>query len=1215
MNASYDCEASQALPVTQAPGFKQASTYLRNSSCVKNTSSGFKASTYVFMHSNTTGLIDPRIVSTVKSMETNHKYAKYDKLLKASFDKIRPHVQLMPKMTELSMRAFSRSEFEKKMNQPINPLEKENCDVLHMRFNLPYNKHEWFLYDQRVEQVPAMYLSHEKLRGSKFFFQEWKNIKAFLSKLEKPAVLIANHGVCFDFVVFLSEMLRHDLIDPNSELRIMDEFKQSIPGLYFIDSLFAFKDLEYYFTREVHKLSNMNESSNQDTKFDHVSKTFCSFAIKQRFGAFYDDQLMLISPDKPTERPHDMYHLQKTIFNTDLSLMRAAENTQMLLKICLAYGNGFVNYTDNNNEHGEHQLNSDYINGGPPDLVDQKELHDRMQRQQQDQDAETDDMLLMELEHLPREEAFAEIVMGEDGQMYIVTLEDAPEIDMNCISSIQVVTNEQQAVEHIVIIDEGLMYPPNEGPFFQIQENCYEEDFVPGQSRARTVMTRDDGSLEVVYIDEDCNYTANQLRRIEEDSPLNITSKSRRNRVEGSCHCPECGQSFINTARLERHLSVHQVFGSFQCPLCQKGYKYEYNLFYHWRKTCRDLHDIMDSEERRTCDVNQLRKVVETLASRKHKHLPEHSTTRGVQVYSSGNAYAALREASLHCVKGKIDCRACGIPVYPTHFARHLSLHKGDGLVDVRRNYDTKTGSSGFFCDLCGMSFKHHHNLIKHWRTNCPTIQTGFEEGYIDHFTMDNDNLKKMVTNLLKRVVSTTMLREMETEYSQLRNPNSIIGDVSFNGDILFHDHLFDPNAAEMYGEIDPATAKYSKDGTFATLFAANPPSSVQCPECFRSFASQQRLDRHMQGFHRGEGTHHCVLCGHRFKFDYSLLYHYRKSCQFSLIHVEQAVREQSSASELKKLVRELAVKIINDEPKMPSVPMKDVVEDESRIHREMMRFSLPNESHIPPPLTMQNKDLENSSACPVCLVKFFGERTLEMHMRNAHKSHFDASTTYSGASSSAKTKSIDQPEIITKRDGGAAAPVRRLTNNRDPDRPPSLENETVIKEDVIEGLDENTVVVYDNPPNVGGGQIIVTFDYVVKLMEEGCVQQDDQGQYVFVNGYSSADVIAANEELIETLNERAEGIEAANVLSSMSTIANEPSTSGLRSNEVILDNTYELVTSMENEPRPTAPVSRKRNRPNGPVRPITSPYIAEPGTRGTQLVEPPTSRQFKVRR
>jgi hypothetical protein len=39
----------------------------------------------------------------------------------------------------------------------------------------------------------------------------------------------------------------------------------------------------------------------------------------------------------------------------------------------------------------------------------------------------------------------------------------------------------------------------------------------------------------------------------------------RRNRVHGQAECPECGQTFVNTARLERHLSVHQVGSYDEC--------------------------------------------------------------------------------------------------------------------------------------------------------------------------------------------------------------------------------------------------------------------------------------------------------------------------------------------------------------------------------------------------------------------------------------------------------------------------------------------------------------------------------------------------------------------------------------------------------------------------------------------------------------------------
>lgn len=43
----------------------------------------------------------------------------------------------------------------------------------------------------------------------------------------------------------------------------------------------------------------------------------------------------------------------------------------------------------------------------------------------------------------------------------------------------------------------------------------------------------------------------------------------RRNRKHGKAVCPECNQSFVNTARLERHLSVHQVIRRLECVIIE----------------------------------------------------------------------------------------------------------------------------------------------------------------------------------------------------------------------------------------------------------------------------------------------------------------------------------------------------------------------------------------------------------------------------------------------------------------------------------------------------------------------------------------------------------------------------------------------------------------------------------------------------------------------
>ncbi|VDN87513.1 unnamed protein product, partial [Brugia pahangi] len=55
----------------------------------------------------------------------------------------------------------------------------------------------------------------------------------------------------------------------------------------------------------------------------------------------------------------------------------------------------------------------------------------------------------------------------------------------------------------------------------------------------------------------------------------------------------------------------------------------------------------------------------------------------------------------------------------------------------------------------------------------------------------------------------------------------------------------------------------------------------VQCSVCSRTFVNMARLERHIAGFHATTGSHPCVLCGNRFKYDYNLLSHYRRSCPY----------------------------------------------------------------------------------------------------------------------------------------------------------------------------------------------------------------------------------------------------------------------------------------------------------------------------------------------
>ena len=183
------------------------------------------------------------------------------------------------------------------------------------------------------------------------------------------------------------------------------------------------------------------------------------------------------------------------------------------------------------------------------------------------------------------QDMIGQVVQGEDGELYLLAAEEDDE------------TNPQH---------EGIM-----------DINTVQE--------VKIMVEGDDPQVVYYNTDKDLpgSSSSSSTRAIYGKNPIYPQGmKGRRNRVYGHCKCTECGQSFVNTARLERHLAVHQIFGNFSCPLCTKTYKYEYNLFYHWRKTCRDLDDVFAVSERKNLDVNTLRQTVDDLVRKKEHYGP-----------------------------------------------------------------------------------------------------------------------------------------------------------------------------------------------------------------------------------------------------------------------------------------------------------------------------------------------------------------------------------------------------------------------------------------------------------------------------------------------------------------------------------------------------------------------------------------------------------------
>ncbi|KAE9551930.1 hypothetical protein FO519_004859 [Halicephalobus sp. NKZ332] len=543
----------------------------------------------------------------------------------------------------------------------------------------------------------------------------------------------------------------------------------------------------------------------------------------------------------------------------------------------------------------------------------------------QDQDAEKD--------------IVGQVVEGADGEFYLVAPNDeqSGDVDIDEISHVR-----------IMIDDNG-------GRLFIVDNDKNENS----QSK------KDQGSQNI-------EMTTDLIR--EESSSMAQQYKGRRNRVYGSCRCNECGQSFVNTARLERHLAVHQVFGNFSCPLCTKTYKYEYNLFYHWRKTCRDLDEVFTQKERKDLDVNTLRQAVEDLVRKKRDYVEVGINAR--HLYHVPHMQVPVSPT----VRRTVICRECGVNIFPAHMQIHLNLHRGVGQVG-------EPDCGCYYCDLCGLMFRQYGNLMKHWRVACQEIQANLPEVE----TIDDDGLKAFVLDLMQHVVIHSDFQPEQREVQlkeKARIYDSVTGDLDFEGPVGMEGGEY----GEQQGPLvftddvidDEVGMAVSADFTGQNREKWVPGQPVQCHECKRAFANTGRLERHMAGYHATSGSHHCPLCGNRFKYDYNLLYHYRHSCAYTKSYIDTEMRQQLDAQTLRKLVRELAAKdlrVTNAELSLTGNPKKQHYGDDY-VRREMLgRDAIKNLPQLPP----NRPGIPEGKPCPLCGITFYGLPVLQRHVRAAH--------------------------------------------------------------------------------------------------------------------------------------------------------------------------------------------------------------------------------------
>ncbi|VDN01693.1 unnamed protein product [Thelazia callipaeda] len=674
------------------------------------------------------------------------------------------------------------------------------------------------------------------------------------------------------------------------------------------------------------------------------------------------------------------------------------------------------------------------------------------------------DILKVEETELVEESTLGQVIIGNDGEYYVLLTVNAPDIDFERIENVQILKNDDGTETLLLEIDEisesshscgqeGKRGSSTYTVYYLIIFNVYlQED----QYQSEITEVEKNGRIMQQLFGNCSSYDASQVGRY------------RRNRVYGTYSCPECDQTFINTARLERHLAVHQVCGSFQCPLCHKVYKYEYNLFYHWRRTCHDLNELVPAERRRLMDVNILRKMVLKQAQKKAEETPPPVMKIGINpnlLFKSDSFNLFDMQApigSQSSVYSGVPCKYCGVKIPSFVMQWHVAVHRG--IIAV----DTRSGSGEHFCSLCGLLFRQHYSLIKHWRSGCNEIQARLPD--TRDISMDDETLKDMVSDIM---------RELSEEYLQRFSGVSLEDEevVSLSQDIfipadkekkssgigsdqdinLFPSHEILTSGDS--GEIDiVATEELHSSWNYLDQVSgdsinsneANPVRTkwssshgmVQCSICSRTFVNISRLEKHIAGFHTTSGSHPCILCGNRFKYDYNLLSHYRRACPYTKLYIDAEKREQMDAPTLRRAVRILAQKnlhLTSSQKRM--IADRCGLADSSLIAAPYFRIRPPLE------LMVMRPDLPNGKSCPLCGVIFYGESAVERHMKAVHPSEVSRYVL------SEKKKILQAAPSIKDHSSEGDSKLENLSKEKDEidsaDFPPTLAPEVPVQESV----------------------------------------------------------------------------------------------------------------------------------------------------------------------
>ncbi|KAL4231685.1 hypothetical protein ACF0H5_009264 [Mactra antiquata] len=194
--------------------------------------------------------------------------------------------------------------------------------------------------------------------------------------------------------------------------------------------------------------------------------------------------------------------------------------------------------------------------------------------------------------------------------------------------------------------------------------------------------------------------------------------------------CTKCDKSFRQLGHLQVHLRLHADYRPFQCAVCDKKFISNCNL----RKHVISRHN--STGEQFECDkCPSSFNSIEKLRYHKISHLDKTLKSELISKFSNVRPEDQSQGDSVTKRKRRKDkpvmCDICG--KVTTHIKNHKSSHETNSIPCPHcqkvfasrlklRNHLSRTHTTKYLCDICGLELKSYQTAVKHSKTHTGDI-------------------------------------------------------------------------------------------------------------------------------------------------------------------------------------------------------------------------------------------------------------------------------------------------------------------------------------------------------------------------------------------------------------------------------------------------------------------------------------------------------------